>query len=146
MAKLFSLTTVTVVIENPTLGNITIGGAGKLLGTVGYSYDDDIFTMDSTPDGGYVSNFNGSRKGRFSIAFKQTSSHIAELTEYINKCRDNPSQAMATLRITDSLGNIAATGNGVFPSKIPDNQVTETAGNRTFDFVAGEIISEERNI
>lgn len=146
MAKVFSLTTVTVVIENNMLGNITIGGAGKLLGTVSYSYDNDIFGMDSTPDGGYVSNFNASKAGKISVTFKQTSSHIAELTEYYNKCRDNPEQAMATLRITDSLGNIAATANGVFPVKIPDNSVADTAGNRTFEFVAGEIISEERNV
>jgi len=36
--------------------------------------------------------------------------------------------------------------NGVFPVKIPDNSVADTAGNRTFEFVAGEIISEERNV
>lgn len=146
MAKLFSLTTVTVVIENNLLGNITIGGAGKLLGSVSYSYDDDLFSMESTPDGGYVGNFNGSKKGKFTIRFKQTSSHIAELTEYINKCRDNPEQAMATLRITDSLGNIAATGNGVFPVRIPENTISESVGERAFEFVAGEIISEERNV
>lgn len=146
MAKVFSLTTVTVVIENDTKGNITLGGAGKLVGSIGYEYDKSIFEMDSTPDGGYVGNFNGSKSGTISIAIKQTSSHIAELTDFIQWCRSNPALAMSKITITDTLGNIACSANGVFPTKIPGNTVGESAANRSFDFVAGEINSEERNV
>ena len=144
--KVFSLTTVTVVIENDTKGNITIGGAGKLVGSVAYDYTENMFTMDSTPDGGYVSNFNGSKAGTISIAIKQTSSHIPELTDFIQWCRSNPELAMSKVTITDTLGNIACTANGVFPNKIPGNTVGRDAQDRTFEFVAGEIISEEINI
>ena len=146
MAKVFSLTTVVLVIENDTKGSITIGGAGKLVGSVGYEYDKDIFTMDGTPDGGYVGNFNGSKMGKVSVSFKQTSSHIAELTEFMLWARENPAQAMSKITITDTLGNIAATCNGCLPARIPANAVSETAGARDFSFVAGEIISEERNV
>lgn len=148
MAKVYSLTTVTVVIDNPSYsgGLITIGGAGKLIGTVGYSFKNDAFGMDSAPDGGYVANFNGSKEGSISIQIKQTSSHIPELTDFITWCRENPAQAESKITISDTLGNIACTGNGAFPRKQPDNSVSDTAGNRIFEFVVGEIIPEERNV
>ena len=144
MAKVFSLTTVTVVIENATKGNITIGGAGKMVGSVGYRYSNDIFSMDTTPDGGYVGNYNGSKAGSINIKLKQTSSHIPELTDFIQWCRSNPQLAMSNITVTDSLGNIACSASGVLPVKIPDNDASERAGDRTFEFLAGEINSEER--
>ncbi|MEG1565344.1 MAG: hypothetical protein RR342_01200 [Bacilli bacterium] len=146
MAKVFSLTTVTVVIENDNHPMITIGGAGKLLGSVGYEYEKDMYSMDSSPDGGYVGNFNGSKQGKVKVLFKQTSFHIAELTEFCLWARANPSLALSKITITDSLGNIAATCNGCLPVRIPANTVGETAGTREFEFVSGEIISEEKNV
>lgn len=146
MAKVFSLTTVTMVIDNPTKGTITIGGAGKLVGQVGYSYKNPVFSMDDTPDGGYVASFNGSKAGTITVQLKQTSSHIVELVDFITWCRENPGLAMSKITISDTLGNIACVGNGAFPTSIPANTVGGTAGDRQFDFVAGEIISEERNV
>lgn len=146
MAKVFSLTTVSVIITNPTKGQITIGGAGKLLGSVMYGFNHDIFTMDDAPDGGYVANFNGSKSGYIDIVFKQTSSNIPELVDFMNWTRSNPTLAGSELKIVDTLGNIAASASGVFPNKIPDNTVAETAGNRTFRFLAGEINSEETSV
>ena len=145
MAKVFSLTTVTVVLNNPTKGTITIGGAGKQVGSIGYRYTNDIFSMDTTPDGGYAGNFNGSKAGSINIRLRQTSSHVPELTEFIEWCRSNPQLAMSTLNITDSLGNICCSANGVLPTKIPDNDLGEKVGDRAFEFLAGEINSEERN-
>ena len=146
MAKVFSLTTVTMVIDNPTKGTITIGGAGKLVGSVGYAYKNPIFSMDDTPDGGYVASFNGSKAGTISLTLKQTSSHIVELVDFMTWCRENPGLAMSKITISDTLGNIACVANGVFPTSIPANTVGGSAGDRSFGFSAGEIISEERNV
>ena len=146
MANVFSLTTVSVVITNPIYGQITIGGAGKMVGSVGYAYNADAFSMEHTPDGGYVANFNNDKSGEINLSIKQTSSHIQELTDFINWCRSNPVNAMSTLKITDPLGNIAASASGVLPTKIPDNQVGESLSDRQFKFLAGEINSEERTV
>lgn len=143
--KVFSLSTVNVVITNSTYGQITIGGSGKLLGEVRYGYVNDLFRMQTTPDGGAVFDYNKSLAGTINITFKQTSYHIAELLDFIRWCRNNPQSAESSITITDTLGNIACQASAVFPSKIPDNSVTETASDRTFDFHAGEIISEEAN-
>lgn len=146
MAKVFSLSTVTVVIENDTKGAITIGGAGKLVGSVSYAFDNDAYTMESTPDGGAVASYNGSKSGRIGIAFRQTSSHIPELTEFVTWARSNPQAAPSKITISDPLGNIACKANYVLPVKQPDNTVGATASDRTFEFIAGEIIPEERNV
>lgn len=146
MAKVFSLSTVTVVIANDIKGTITIGGAGKLVGSISYSFNDDNFSMESTPDGGAVASFNGSKAGTIALDFKQTSSHIPELTDFITWCKSNPQNAASKITISDPLGNIACIANYVFPAKQPDNTVGATAGNRTFNFIAGEIIPNERNV
>ena len=146
MAKVYSLTTVSVIITNEIFGQITIGGPGKLVGSVKYDYDGDAFSIDTTPDGGYVTNYNNSKCGWVEIDIKQTSSHIAELTDFINWCRSNPSNAASTIKITDALGNIACSGAGAYPSKIPGNTVGESASDRTFRFIVGELNSEETGI
>ena len=43
--KVFSLSTVNVIITNKNFGQITIGGAGKLLGNVRYGYANEMFKM-----------------------------------------------------------------------------------------------------
>lgn len=146
MAKVFSLTTVAVVITNPIYGQLTIGGAGKMVGSIGYSYNEDAFSIDHTPDGGYVANYNNDKSGEINFSMKQTSAHIQELTDFINWCRNNPTNAMSTLKITDPLGNIAMSAAGVLPTKIPDNSISESLGDRSFRFLAGEINSEEKNV
>lgn len=146
MAKVFSLSTVTVVIANDTKGTITIGGAGKLVGSISYAYTDDNFSMEATPDGGAVASYNASKRGSISIDFKQTSSHIPELTDFIIWAKANPKDAASKITISDPLGNIACIANYVFPVKIPDNTVGASAGSRVFEFIAGEIISNERDV
>lgn len=146
MAKVFSLSTVTVVIANDTKGTITIGGAGKLVGNISYAFNEDSFSMESTPDGGAVASYNGSKAGSISLTIKQTSSHIAELTEFITWCKSNPQSAASKITISDPLGNIACIANYVFPVKQPENSVGTTAGDRTFNFIAGEIIPNERSV
>jgi hypothetical protein len=146
MAKVFSLSTVTVVIANDTKGTITIGGAGKLVGSISYAFNEDNFSMESTPDGGAVASFNGSKAGSIALTVKQTSSHIAELTDFITWCKSNPQSAASKITISDPLGNIACTANYVFPVKQPDNSVGATASDRTFNFIAGEIVPNERSV
>lgn len=142
MNKVFSLASVNVTINTQRGDQIVIGGGGKLLGTVSYSYDNSLFDIFSTADGGAGATFNKSLAGKITFDFKQTSPLIDTLTDYILWCRANPEKAEATVKCTDNSGNINFSATGVFPSSIPDNSVTETAGNRSFKFGACEIIPE----
>jgi hypothetical protein len=144
MKKVFSLASVTLTINTGRGDQITIGGGGKLLGSVGYSYDSSsMFDISTTADGGAAVSFNKSLAGTISITFKQTAPTIDELVKYILWCRNNPENAEATVKCIDNSGNINFTATGVFPKSIPQNTVSDSAGDRTFDFAACEIIPEE---
>lgn len=145
--KVFSLSSVMVTISNNDFGNTTfgykmsLGGGGKLIGSIKYSYAKDLFTQETTADGGAVVSFNKSLAGTISIDITQTSVYIPQLVEFVNWCRNNPEKAFSQITITDTAGNIQCTANNVTPVRIPDNTISGTAGSRTFDFNAKEIIA-----
>lgn len=145
MAKLVSLSTVSLTINNPNYEQIVIGGGGKMVGSVKMSRTNDAFSMEGSPDGGYAVGYSKNRLGSFSIQLSQASSIVARLTRFINWCEANPNLAESTITVTDTLGNIQGFGSGVFPNKIPDNEVGDSLGSRTFDFMAGNIVFEEGN-
>lgn len=141
--KVFSLASVTLTIENGTFGTITIGGGGNLLGTVGYAYDNSLFSVDSTADGGAAVSFNNSLAGTVDISLKQTASKIDEMCEFIMKCRTQPEVAESIITCRDKSGNINFVANGSFPAKIPANSMSERVSDRTFNFVSCEIVPGE---
>lgn len=143
MKKVFSLASVTLTINNENFGNVTIGGGGKLLGSVSYSFRNNLFDVTSTADGGAAVSFNKSLAGDVSLSLRQTAEKIDELSEFIKKCRTEPEKAEATITCRDGSGNINFVANGCFPNKIPENTMGETPGDRTFGFVCCEIIPGE---
>lgn len=143
MAKIVSLSTVSLTINNPNYEQIVVGGNGHLVGQVTMSRGNAAFTMQGSPDGGYVVGYTKNRTGSFNIQISQSSSLIARLTKFINWCEANPNLAESTITVTDLLGNIQGYGSGVFPDKIPDNTVSESVGSRTFNFLAGVVTFEE---
>lgn len=143
MPKLVSLSTVSVTINNPNYEQIVIGGNGQLVGNISMSRNNGAFSMQGSPDGGYVASYTRNRTGSVSIQISQSSSLIGRLRKFINWCEANPNLAESSITVMDSLGNIQGYATGVLPDKIPDNSVSETATNRTFSFLAGEIDFEE---
>ena len=141
--RVYSLTTVNLVITNPTYGQITIGGGGKLVGQLSYNYNANIFDMEGSPDGGYVVNFQRNKTGQIQVSVNQTSPHIRELNEFAQWCSANPELSDSNMKITDSLGNIALSANGVYIQQIAPNQIGATASQRQYTFLAGEINVEE---
>lgn len=139
MKRVFSLASVNATIENEYFGQITIGGGGKLLGTISYDYDNSLFDITSTADGGAAVSFNKSLAGKVSISFRQTAPKIDELTDFIMKCRTEPEKAESTITCRDNSGNINFYATGVFPTRIPSNSMGERIGDRTFDFGCCEI-------
>ena len=143
MKKVFSLASVNLTIDNEYFGQITISGGGKLLGSVGYSFANNLFDVTSTADGGAAVSFNKSLAGSVSISFTQTSPKIDEITDFILKCRNEPEKAEATITCRDNSGNINFFANGAFPSKLPDNSMGESPSSRSFSFECCEIIIGE---
>lgn len=145
MAKLFSLSTVTVTISNPNYEQIVIGGNASMVGNISMSRSKAAFSMVGSPDGGWAAGYQKDRTGEVSVSISQSSSLIARLTRFFNWCEANPNLAESTISVADSLGNIQGFASGVFPDKIPDNSVGESVSTRTFSFMAGNITFEEGN-
>lgn len=143
MAKLVSLTTVSVVISNPNYEQIVVGGNGQLVGSVGMQRSKGAFSMQGSADGGYAASYSKDKTGSVTISISQASSLIGRLTKFVNWCEANPNLAESSISITDSLGNIVGYAVGVLPDKIPDNQVGDSVGSRTFNFLAGKVEFEE---
>ena len=141
--RVLSLASVTLTIFNDTYGRISLGGGGKSIGTVSYSFEEDAFSMSTSADGGASVAHNKSDAGTISISYQQTSPQIPDLIRFIRWCKENPHLAESTMTSRDLTGNINFQANGVFPIKIPDNTVTGSIGDRTFNFISTEIIPEE---
>lgn len=145
MAKLVSLSTVSVTISNPNYEQIVIGGNGNLVGSVAMSRGKAAFSVEGSPDGGYAASYTKDRTGSVTVSLSQASGIVSRLRKFINWCESNPNLAESTISIIDSLGNIQGFASGVFPDKIPDNTVSDSIQSRTFTFQAGEIQFEEGN-
>ena len=142
--NVYSLADVHITIMNDSTGEqIALGGGGENLGSVGYSYDRNIFNMNVTPDGGATVSVNKSKAGTIELSFTQGCPYIAELTRYFNWCRENYTKAAATITGADSVGNINFNAINCFPVKIPNNTMGETPTERTFEFKATQIDSLE---
>ena len=138
--QVFSLANVNVSIDNASIGSkLSLGGGGKNIGSIGYSFMNDIFSMNTSADGGATVSHNKSKAGTVSISIKQTSPYIRALEDYILQCRENPSQAAATITISDTTGNIQAVCSDCFPRNIPGNNVGDSPADRGFEFLCAEI-------
>lgn len=141
--KVLSLADVVLTITNDVKGVITIGGGGKQVGSVSYTYLQSPFTVKDTADGGAAVSHNRSKAGGISLSLQQTSPHIGELIDFIRWARDNPYQAESSIVIRDQSGLIACTADGCFPSAFPDNTIGDSLSDRTFTWSCVEINSEE---
>lgn len=143
--KTISLASFVLTLTNPNRGDqIQIGGGGKLIGQVTYSYDNTMFAITSTADGGVVGSHNASMMGKVNITFTQTSPDIDTLVNYILWCRSNPELAgEANITAKDSSNVFAFKASGCLPEKIPDNTLGAEANTRQFTFLCSELIPQE---
>lgn len=142
--KVISLASANVTINNSNRGDmLSFGGSGKLLGQLSYAYANNVFDMESTPDGGYAVSHNASKVGTVTIEFTQTSPVVDMLCEYILWCRDNPELAAAKITVTDSTGVINMQAIDCVPQSYPANSLQATAQTRTFTFLCGIINPQE---
>lgn len=141
--KVLSLADVVLTITNDIKGIITIGGGGKQVGSVGYSYNQAPFAVKDTADGGAAATHNSSKAGVITLSIQQTSPHVGELIDFIRWARDNPYQAESSIVIRDQSGIFACTADGCFPSSFPSNQIGDSLANRDFTWDCVEINSEE---
>lgn len=141
--KVLSLAAVNVKIANDNFGTLSFGGQGESIGTISYSYTNNMFNMETTADGGAAVSHNASKAATITINILQTSDAAADLAEFFMQCWNNPVIARSQITCSDATNNIDFTAIEAFPVKYPDNQLTDTAAQRTFQFVCRELIPNE---
>ena len=142
--KVVSLASMSVSIVNNEYDElISFGGGGNQIGSASYSFEQPMFGMTPTADGGYSFNHNASKSGTISISVQQTSPVVDTLTRYLLWCRDNPELAAAEITIADNIGIIDVVGVDCLPTSYPDNSLQDTAQARTFTFACGVLKPQE---
>lgn len=143
--KTISLASFTLTINNSQRGDqISIGGGGKLIGTCTYEYQQNIFTMVATADGGVAASHNAAKFANVSITFTQTSPDIDTLVNFILWCSANPDLAGYTnITARDATGIFAFNAVGCLPAMIPGNTMGDTPQQRTFTFHCAELTPNE---
>ena len=142
MAELYSLSKVTVIIINPTFGQIVIAD-GSNKDTIEVRRSNEGFTKEDSADGPSVFSHNASKAGEADIILKQTSRFIPDLTNFFNFCQAHPELAASTMEVKDVFGVINARLEDVFANKLADNTVGQTAGTRSFGYICNKLDMQE---
>lgn len=142
MAEKYSLSRVTVTIKNPTFRTLTLAG-GSNRDSISIRRSNELFSKEDSADGNSVMSHNASKAGEIDIVLKQTSSLVADLIAFANFCQSNPELAESTIEIRDSFGVVNVRAEGLFPSILADNDLGQTAGNRTFSFICETLDMQE---
>ena len=142
MAELYSLSKVTVIITNPTFGQVIIADAGNK-DSIEVRRSNEGFTKEDSADGPSVFTHNASKAGEADIILKQTSRFVPDLTNFFNYCQAHPELAASTMEVKDVFGVVNARLEDMFPSKLADNALGQASGIRSFPFICGKLDMQE---
>ncbi|MCK4500691.1 DUF3277 family protein [Candidatus Babeliales bacterium] len=142
MAELYSLSKVSVIITNPTFGQIIIADGGNK-DSIEIRRTNEGFTKEDSADGPSVFTHNASKAGESEIILKQTSRFIPDLTNFYNFCQAHPELAASTMEIKDVFGVVNTRLEDMFPNKLADNSIGQTAGTRSFGYICNKLDMQE---
>lgn len=138
MPELYSLSKVSVVINNATFGQIVIAD-GSNKDSIELRRSNEGFTKEDSADGPSVFTHNASKAGEIDLTLVQTSRNIADLVAFYNFCQSNPELAESTLEVKDVFGVVNARAESVFPNVLAPNPLGQTAGMRTFSYISEKL-------
>lgn len=121
--------------------SLSIGGEGSMVGSIKLSLSKDLWSTEGDATGGYTHNQSLDRTGTCTIDIKQVADSIAKFIRLCN-CFYKSSITASTglyLELKDNEGNIVATCNDCYITKIADQEFTDTAGDQTWTFTCGKI-------
>jgi len=119
--------------------SISIGGSGTYLGEINISRNNPMWQTNGTPTGGYTHNQSLDRTGTVSVTLNQLSEVVSKLKRIFNLFYNIDTEKGMTITISDSYGNIIATGDDCYIVNIPDQTFGETAATQTWEFTAGVV-------
>lgn len=143
----YSLSQVRIEIGRGTESPISFGGNKSMLGSITLARSQERFSAEGDATGGYVINENLDPTGTVTISIRQFADLANTLTDIFNSYDDNnaygpQSKNQGAINITVFYREeVVATVNGAFLN-MTELAFEEEAGDRDFEFVAGEVLYE----
>jgi len=142
--SVYSLADTYTTITNPDVGQMVLSDEGA--GRISWSYSGDMSSHTTTANGYTVINRLVSRNGQISIEVPVNSGadlFMRKLIKYLDS-KSTPTKrfALTNLVVKDSAMNRTNSFSGVTPRKKPDENYDQTAGNRQYELLYAELVSQ----
>lgn len=142
--SLYSLADTHTTINSPDVGQMVLSDAGA--GRISWSYSGDMSSMTTTATGYAVINRLVSRNGSISIEVpvnSEADNFMRKWVKYLDsKTTPTNRYGLTTLVVKDSAANRTNSFSGVVPQKKPDENYDQVAGNRQYNLLYAELVSQ----
>lgn len=135
----YSLADVVTVMNHPSVGKSVLSSAGG--GRITISHGGDMASVTTSATGYVVINKLCVKNGQISMEIPNNSVadvFLRKLIAYVEKAATSEF-ALTTLTLKDPAGNRTLNFVGVTPSRKPDDNYDQVAGNRQYTFVFAEM-------
>ena len=142
MHSTYSFADLTVTLQHPAMGQISLQGEG--LGTVTFTMTEDTSAHDLAADGSVMTSKVEAPNGTVAIAVQQTSEAHKWLTRLNNFLRTAPSREWAGISLIGTASSMRTThvGSHMSIQKRPDKPYQQQGQQVTWTLLAGGL--EER--
>ena len=131
----YSLADVVTVINHPSVGKCVLSSEGG--GRITISHGGDMASVTSSATGYVVINKLRVTNGQISMEIPNNSNadnFLRKLIAYVEKAATSEF-ALGTMTLKDPAGNRTLNFTGVVPSRKPDENYDQVAGNRQYTLV-----------
>lgn len=135
----YSLADVVDVMNHPSVGKCVLSSEGG--GRITISHGGDIASVTTSANGYVVINKINIKNGTISMEIPNNSNadkFLRKLIKYVKKAATSEF-ALTTMTLKDPAGNRTLNFVGVTPSREPDENYDQVAGNRQYTFVFAEM-------
>lgn len=119
---------------------ISIGGEGSYLDSIGFSLNNNLWETQGDNTGSYIHIKNLDRTGTASLSMNMMSPKVIQLTTILSTYYNNDSDDDAlTITLSNADSTLVITAESCYLTKLPDINLSNEPGNRTWNFTCGKI-------
>ena len=145
--SLYSLKDVVCTFISPDVGNMVISDqeAGNGSGRIVISYAGDLFSNTRTANGYVTINRMNVVDGQVALEIPVNSPsdfHLRKWIRFLKTCKTQDS-GNTSLSVYDPVRGVTMTMIGVVPTKAPDENFDQTAGNKQYNLLFAQLTESE---
>lgn len=120
---------------------LSIGGEGSYLDNFSFSLNGTLWSTKADATGSWVHKKSLDRSGKCGISMNMLSPQITTLTRLFNLYfSPESSDESLTITLSDAASNVVVTCEDCLLTSLPDLTISETPGNRNWEFTCGKIV------